>query len=72
MFSRFMNVAKINKVIAKQRKLAKENPDSGYSAIIAALLENEAKGTFKHYPAYLRKSINDFYVESIQAMKQTD
>jgi len=72
MFSRFMNVAKVNKIIAKHRKLAKSHPDTGYSAIISALLENEAKGTFKHYPEYLRKNINAFYVESINEFKQTE
>lgn len=72
MFSRFMNVAKVNKIINKHRKLAKSDPDTGYSAIISALLENEAKGTFKHYPEYLRNNINAFYIESINEFKQTE
>jgi|APGre2960657404_1045060.scaffolds.fasta_scaffold03929_14 hypothetical protein len=72
MFSRFMNVVKINKIIAKQRKLAKSHPDTGYSAIISALLENEAKGTFKHYSEYMRKNVDAFYNECIEEMKKSD
>ena len=37
MFKKYMDLAKINKIIAKQRKLAEQYPDTGYSAIISAI-----------------------------------
>lgn len=72
MFKKYMDLAKINKIIAKQRKLAESAPDTGYSAIISAMLENEAKGVFKNYPEYTRKLVNDFFVECCQKMRDTD
>ena len=70
MFKKYMDLAKINKIIAKQRKLAATN-DSGYTAIISAMLEHEAKGTFKTYPEYTRKVVNDFFAENVYKLKNT-
>ena len=67
-----MDLAKINKIIAKQRKLAQSNPESGYSAILSGILENEAKGTFKSYPEYSRKLVNNFFAECVQGFRQTE
>lgn len=72
MFKKYMDLAKINKIIAKQRKIAESNPDSGYSAIISAMLQNEAKGTYKSYPEYTRKVVNDFFAECVTKMRSTD
>lgn len=72
MFKKYMDLAKINKIIAKQRKLAKTHPDTGYSAIISAMLENEAKGTFKSYPEYTRKLVNNFFAENVQGYRKTE
>jgi hypothetical protein len=72
MFSRFMNQVKLNKMISKQRKWAVSEPNSGYSAIIASLLENEAKGTFTKWPVYMRNTINEYYKDSLAQYKQTE
>lgn len=71
MFSRFMNQVKLNKAINKQRKWAQVEPDTGYSAIIASLLESEAKGVFTNWPDYMRNTINEYYKDSITKYKQT-
>lgn len=70
MFKKYMDLAKINKIIAKQRKLAEQYPDTGYSAIISAICENEAKGTFKSYPAYTHNVISNFFVEAVAKLRQ--
>jgi len=67
-----MDLAKINKIIAKQRKLAKSSPETGYSAVLSGILENEAKGTFKSYPEYSRKLVNDFFAECVQGFRHTE
>lgn len=70
MFKKYMDLAKINKIIAKQRKLAEQYPATGYTAIISAICENEAKGTFKSYPAYTHKVINNFFAEAVAKLRQ--
>lgn len=72
MFARFMNQAKLNKLIKKQKQIALTEPDTGYSAIISACLEEEAKGTFRNWPDYMKKSINEFYQFAIQEFGKTD
>jgi|LakMenEpi03Aug12_release.lakeMendotaPanAssembly.Ray.scaffolds.fasta_scaffold250489_3 hypothetical protein len=72
MFSRFMNQVKLNKLINKQHKLAKQHPDSGYSAIIGAILEQEAKGTFIKWPVYMRNTLNEFYANILKEYEQTE
>lgn len=72
MFKRFMDQAKLNNCISKHRKLAKTEPESGYSAIISACLEQEAKGTFKSWPEYMKKTINSFYVEALNEFSKTE
>jgi hypothetical protein len=72
MFKKFMDLAQVNKIISKQRKVIATDPDTGYSAMISALLENEAKGTFKKYPEYTRNLVNNFFVECVQGFRQTE
>lgn len=73
MFKKYMDLAKINKIIAKQRKLAQSSPDgAGYTAPISAMLENEALGTFKNYPEYTRKVVNNFFVECVTKLRQSE
>ena len=72
MFSRFMNVVKLNKVISKSHKEAKQNPHTGYSAIIAALLEGEANGTFNKWPVYMRNILNQHYIHILKEYEQTE
>jgi hypothetical protein len=67
-----MDLAQVNKIISKQRKVIATDPDTGYSAMISALLENEAKGTFKKYPEYTRNLVNNFFVECVQGFRQTE
>ncbi len=72
MFSRFMNQVKLNKTLNKQHKLAKQYPESGYSAIIGAILEQEATGTFSKWPVYMRNTLNEFYANILKEYEQTD
>jgi hypothetical protein len=72
MFSRFMNQVKLNKTISKQRKWAEVEPNTGYSAVIASLLENEAKGVFNNWPDYMRNTINEYYRYNLAQYKQTE
>ena len=67
-----MNQVKLNKVISKQHKLAKQYPDTGYSAIIGAVLEQEATGTFSKWPVYMRNTINEYYRYNLAQYKQTE
>lgn len=72
MFKKFMELAEINKTISMQRKLAQSNPETGWSAMLSFLLENEAKGTFKNYPKYTRNLVNNFFVECVNNFRQTE
>ncbi len=67
-----MNQVKLNKVISRQHKLAKQYPDTGYSAIIGAILEQEATGAFSKWPVYMRKTLNEFYVNILKEYEQTE
>jgi hypothetical protein len=64
-------MSQLNKIIAKQRKMAEAEPYTGYSAIISGLLEEEAKGRMKHVPIYGRDMINNFYKDSIAKLRAT-
>jgi len=72
MFKKFRDLAYLNKLIKRERKWCEEAPESAYSAMIAHMLELEAKGVFKAYPAYTHKTVNDFFVELVNKFRQTD
>ena len=73
MFSRFMNQVKLAKTINKMKKMAKDGDNAtGYSAIIAACLEQETKGTFKAWPQYMKNSVNEFFQHGLTEFKKTE
>lgn len=72
MFKKYRDLAYLDKLINKHRKMCEQSPETGYSAVIAHMMHLEAEGVFKTYPAYTHNTVNNFFAECVNKFRQTN